>query len=205
MTAAPVARPFNQRIRIWTLRGLFLALLPLLLMTEPRIDYEIAYDLLEPAGVLLIVFGVLFRFWAILYIGDKKNQTVVQDGPYSICRHPLYLGSTIAIVGFGVLTLSIILTVLIGGLTFIVLYLTARREERYLQTIFGPAYAAYAARVPRLIPQPSLFQTPENITFSASRLRVNLQDALVFLSLFPLIELLDYVKMFDILPRIAIW
>jgi protein-S-isoprenylcysteine O-methyltransferase Ste14 len=204
MTTA-TARPFNQRIRIWTLRGLFLALLPVLLMVEPMIPFDFIREGMEPVGVLMIVCGVLLRFWAILYIGDKKNQTVVQDGPYSVCRHPLYLGSTIATFGFGLLTQSVILTLLIGGTTFAVLYLTARREERYLHAAFGPAYSAYAARVPRLIPQPSLFQTPENITFSASRLKVNLQDAVVFLSLFPLIEILDYIKLFHFLPRIPIW
>jgi protein-S-isoprenylcysteine O-methyltransferase Ste14 len=198
-------RPFRQSIRIWTLRGLFVALLPVLLMTEPMISYQFLREGMEPVGVLLIVFGVLLRFWAILYIGDRKNRSVVVDGPYSVCRHPLYLGSTIATFGFGLLTQSIILTLLIGGATFAVLMMTARREERFLRATFGQDYDAYAARVPLLVPRPSLFQTPEYITFSTARLKVNLQDAVVFLSLFPLIELVDYIKLFGFLPTFAIW
>lgn len=203
MTTA--VRPFRQHFRIWSLRAVFFALIPVYLMTEPAMPWDFVRQGMEPVGVLLIVFGVLWRFWAILYIGGRKNRTVVSDGPYSLCRHPLYLGSSISTLGFGLLTQSLILTVAIAGMTFAILMFTARREERFLRLAFGKAYDDYAARVPLLIPRPSLFYSPDEVTFVARDLRVNLQDAVVFLSLFPLMEILEYVKLFDILPRITIW
>lgn len=53
------------------------------------------------AKFLKIVACVLIGFWSILYIGGRKNQMIMQDGPYSMCRHPLYLFSTIGVFGFG--------------------------------------------------------------------------------------------------------
>jgi protein-S-isoprenylcysteine O-methyltransferase Ste14 len=197
--------PFRQYLRIWTLRALFVALLPVLLLTEPAITSPGWADIMESLGVLLIVAGVLTRFWAILYIGGRKNRQVISDGPYSVCRHPLYLGSTLATFGFGMLTYTVTLTVLIGGVTFVVLMLTARREERFLRQEFGAAYAAYAARVPLIIPRPAGYQSPPEITFSTADLRTQLRDAFVFLSLFPLTEVFEWIRDLGILPTITLW
>ena len=122
-----------QRYRITILRALFLLILPLLLFTKSAWEGNAAvHETTEVVGALLVIAGVLGRFWSILYSGGRKNQTIVQDGPYSICRHPLYLFSTIAVVGFGVLMGSLILTVVLGGLTLAILAATARDEERFL-------------------------------------------------------------------------
>jgi dTDP-4-dehydrorhamnose 3,5-epimerase len=51
----------------------------------------------------------------------------MQEGPYSICRHPLYLFSTIGAAGFGLLLDSLTLTVVFGLGAFAILSLTARR------------------------------------------------------------------------------
>ncbi len=204
MTSVAV-RPFRQRIRIWTLRAVFVAMLPLLLVTEPATTSTALHATMESAGIILIVFGVLTRFWAILYIGGRKNRAVVDEGPYSVCRHPLYLGSTLATLGFGMLTYTVTLTVLIGGLTFLVLMLTALREERFLRHEFGADYAAYAARVPLILPRPSLYRSRPEITFSTTDLRTQLRDAVVFLSLFPLAEIFDYVRSLGVVPIVTIW
>jgi protein-S-isoprenylcysteine O-methyltransferase Ste14 len=198
-------RPVNQHARILTLRLAFLAILPLIAMTEPAMPWIFLREGMEPLGVLLIVAGVMMRFWAILYIGGRKNETVVRTGPYSICRHPLYLGSFVAILGFGLLTLTLTLTLLISTVGFAILWVTARREERFLRARFGPLYEAYAARVPRLWPKPSLFTSPPEVTFATSDLRTNLRDAVVLLSLFPLIEILDYLQIFNLFPTITLW
>ena len=189
------AAAVRQKARIRILRLAFLAMLPLVIFSRSAwLEPEWLFDLFEVAGIFLVILGVLGRFWSILYIGGHKNVTVIQSGPYSICRHPLYLFSTIATAGFGLMLGSVVLTALLGGVVFVILSLTAQREERYLRAEFGGAYDAYAARVPRIWPDLSLFTTPKEVVFSVPQLKGNFFDALVFLSFIPLAELMEWLK-----------
>lgn len=189
------ALPANQRHRINTLRAVMVLILPLIFFTRPGLPLPgLLIDVLESLGMLLVIGGVLGRFWSILYIGSRKNAMVMDDGPYSVCRHPLYLFSTVAVLGFGLMLGSIILTVVMTGLVFYVLNDIAGKEERFLRSQFGAAYDAYAARTPRILPKMELFRTPQTVTFDVTTLRRNFFDALVFLSLIPLGELTEYFK-----------
>jgi protein-S-isoprenylcysteine O-methyltransferase Ste14 len=37
--------------------------------------------------------GATLRLWSTLYIGGRKRVVLVSDGPYSLCRNPLYVGT----------------------------------------------------------------------------------------------------------------
>ena len=192
--------------RINILRGTFLLLLPLVLFAAPiwaRMPW--VFEILEVLGVALLIAGVLGRFWAILYIGGRKNSMVMQDGPYSICRHPLYLFSTISVAGFGLMLGSLVLTAVFTILTFSILSQTAAKEEERLRSIFGAEYEAYATRVPRIWPKPSLFRTEPEVTFRVDHLRTNLMDALVFLSFIPIAKFAQQLKEAGWLPTFPIF
>lgn len=200
------ATPANQWIRINILRAAFVLVFPLLLIVEPAYSDLSAFgEFIEPVGALLIIAGVLGRFWAILYIGGRKNKMVMMDGPYSICRHPLYLFSTMATFGLGLILGSVVLALLLGGITFTVLMMTAEKEEAFLISEFGEIYRGYAARTPLIIPHPALFKTPPTIDVSLSHLRVNLSDALVFLAFIPLAEGISYLQDLALLPKIPLY
>ncbi|MFN3937905.1 MAG: methyltransferase family protein [Gemmobacter sp.] len=188
------------------LRALFVAALPLVVFSRSVwMDRHWAFELLEVAGVLLVIAAVLGRFWAILYVGGRKTRTVMQDGPYSVVRHPLYVSSTIGIVGFGLMLGSLVLTALVGGLTFLILRAQAIREEHHLRAIHGKAWDDYAARVPRLVPDPRLFRTDPDVTFRVSELRRNFGDALGFLCLIPFAELMEVLKEYAMVPTFPIF
>ncbi|MCU0803305.1 MAG: isoprenylcysteine carboxylmethyltransferase family protein [Rhodobacteraceae bacterium] len=153
----------------------------------------------------MIIGAVLGRFWAILYIGAVKNKVVMQDGPYSICRHPLYLFSTMGVVGFGLMLGSLVLASVLGAVAFLILSRTAAREEHFLRAEFGAAYEAYAARVPRIWPKLSLFQAEPSVTSSLIAVRTNFFDALVFLAFIPLAELMEGLKEAALWPTIALF
>jgi protein-S-isoprenylcysteine O-methyltransferase Ste14 len=196
--------PVNQSIRVNILRVAFLVSLPLILLTRSAWG-EGVFELLEVAGLALVITAVLGRFWAILYIGGHKNHLVMQDGPYSICRHPLYLFSTLGVVGLGLMLGSLVLTALLGLLVLAILSATARKEEAFLRGRFGQAYDDYAARVPMILPGVALFRTPATLTVSIPHLRQNLMDALVFLSFIPMAELFEYLKDLSAVPTVPIW
>lgn len=204
MSSTTRTTPVNQAIRVNILRLAFLAALPLAVFTRSAWP-EAVFELLEVAGLALVVTAVLGRFWSILYIGGHKNNTVMQAGPYSTCRHPLYLFSTLGVIGLGLMLGSIVLTAVLGGLTFTILSITARKEEAFLRGTFGTAYDDYAARVPMILPKLSGFQTESEITISVPHLRQNLMDALVFLAFIPLAELLEYLKETSSLPGFPLW
>lgn len=188
-------KPVRQYRRILVLRLTMAFMIPLILFSRSAwMEPAWVFDIFEVIGIFAIIAGVLGRFWAVLYIGGRKNNMVMQDGPYSVCRHPLYLFSTIATVGFGLMLGSLIVTTILGGLIFMILSITASKEERFLLSEFGTQYDDYAARVPRIIPKPSLFHTAPRVEFNVTSLRVNLADALVFLSLIPLAELSESLK-----------
>jgi protein-S-isoprenylcysteine O-methyltransferase Ste14 len=192
--------------RINVLRGGFVLLLPLVLFSRPVWERtHWLFEVFEVLGVTLLIAGVLGRFWAILYIGGRKNDMVMQDGPYSICRHPLYLFSTLAVAGFGLMLGSLVLTAAFTVLTFLILSQTAAREEGRLRELFGNAYDTYAARVPRILPKLSLFRTEPEVTFRVDHLRQNLMDALVFLSFIPLSEIAKELQEYGWLPTFPIF
>jgi protein-S-isoprenylcysteine O-methyltransferase Ste14 len=197
-------QPVRQRLRIAALRLSFILLLPLMLFTRSAWS-GLMFDILEVAGILAIIAGVLGRFWAILYIGGHKNRRVMDEGPYSICRHPLYLFSTIGVIGFGLMLGSVLMTAMLGTVFFVILSITAAREERFLRASLGEDYDSYSARVPRIIPNLRLFQTSPKITVNIATLRGNLADALVFLSLIPLAVFIDFLHETLSLPALPLW
>lgn len=205
MAATPAPpRPMNQRRRIAVLRLTGVAALPAILFVRTPWSGPV-FEVLEVVGVLLLIAAVLGRMWAILYIGGHKNGSVMQQGPYSVCRHPLYSFSMLGIAGFGLMLGSIVVTAAITALAFAIFALTARREEQYLRASFGAQWDGYAARVPALVPKPRLFATDDTITVRVAPLRGNLGDALVFLSAIPLAEALEGLKAAGMLPTFPIW
>ena len=191
--------PFNQKIRLRALRLMALGLIPSAFVIHPILSETGAGEVLEMTGIGLVIAGVLGRFWSILYIGGHKDALVMDQGPYSVCRHPLYFFSSIAVLGFGIMLQSLVFAVLLTGLIFAVLSATAAREEAFLRSEFGDAYDAYARRTPRIIPDPPLFKTTDTIRVNVHSLRTNFFDALVLVAFIPVAESIEELReVFDI-------
>ncbi|GLK65379.1 isoprenylcysteine carboxylmethyltransferase family protein [Paracoccus kondratievae] len=196
----------NQKIRINILRLSALALIPAVFVINPALKLQgFGHETIEAFGILLLLAGVLGRFWSILYVGGAKNRVVMQDGPYSMTRNPLYFFSTVAATGIGLMFGAISLALLIGGTVGAILWVTARREADFLSESFGPEYDAYAARTPFFLPDPTLFRTGPTAQFDTATLRRNLFDAFVFLSFIPIVELVDEVKLSLGWSLITLW
>jgi len=118
-------------------------------------------------GSVIAVPALLLRTAASGHV--RKNQEVTTSGPYAYTRNPLYLGSMILMIGFGVASrnpwLALALIVV-----FIALYLpVVRVEEDYLRQRF-PEFEDYAQRVPRVIPR-TRAQGASTAAFSAELYR----------------------------------
>ena len=180
------------RVRMNLLRVLSIGLLAVALVIDPKLLGTFWGRVMWDIGIVLIFFGILGRLWSILYIGGKKSAEVISDGPYSLCRHPLYLFSTIASFGFALMLQSLIFALFLTILVFLVLFATAANEEAKLRELLGPAYGDYARKTPRILPRFSLFRSEAEVTFRVKTLRVNFADALVFLGLIPVAEAINW-------------
>jgi len=84
------------------------------------------------------------------FICPKANSILFEQGAYRLVRHPIYCGLLQMAFGWG-LWIHGWLTLGYSLIFFIILDLKSRREETLLLKTF-PGYAAYSARVKRLIP-----------------------------------------------------
>ncbi len=126
-------------------------------------------------AISLVGVGVFVRFLVIGFgrvTRDGKQKTAHADtlftkGMFGLSRNPLYLGNIL--IYMGVFRLHGAQDVfIIGTLLFIFIYTTIiLSEEAYLSKAFGAEYAAYKARVPRLLPRLKNWATAkENMQFS---------------------------------------
>jgi protein-S-isoprenylcysteine O-methyltransferase Ste14 len=186
--------PVNQKTRIRIIQLSVVALLFAVMTMNPGFNGD-GSDTVETIGVGLVLFCVVGRMWSILYIGSKKNQALVTTGPYSITRNPLYLFSAIGAMGVGLFVGSLLLALFLGLATWFVLGITASKEARYLETLFGDEYREYALRTPMFWPRSSLYREQvEDVVFSPAALRRTFLDGLVFIAVLPAIEVIEHLR-----------
>jgi protein-S-isoprenylcysteine O-methyltransferase Ste14 len=105
-------------------------------------------------GGAVSLAGLGIRFWASGHI--RKTRELAVDGPYSLVRNPLYLGSFI--VGAGVVLTGGSIWWLLGfAAAFLPVYFRKmRQEEAHLAALFGATFDEYRRRVPRFVPRLAL-------------------------------------------------
>lgn len=157
-------------------------------------------EFVELFGFALIGIAVTGRLWATLYVGGRKSSVLVQDGPYSVTRNPLYVFSTIGALGVGFQSGSVVVGLLAACITAIVLLATGRREADFLRSSFGAEFEAYEKRVPMFFPRFSLYSEPEVLQILPARLYRTLGDGLFFFMAMPLFEFIDILQEQHFLP-----
>lgn len=152
------------------------------------------------AGFLLTVVGFCGRLWCLSYIAGRKKRVLVTEGPYSLCRHPLYFFSFVGGIGLGLCTETITAAVLFA-LAFAMYYPQAiRGEETFLADNFT-GYEEYRKRVPLFFPRWSNFVEGEG-TVSACAFGREIVAAGGFLLLIGLFELVEALHHTEVLPTL---
>src|SRR5678815_2034772 len=68
-------------------------------LADPLVTPDSWLDVgIDALAWVAFIAGAGLRFWATLYIGGRKSDFAVTDGPYSLCRHPPYLGTVLLIL-----------------------------------------------------------------------------------------------------------
>jgi len=129
--------------------------LPKLLCGDEFLDH-----LMDAGGIALVLAGQTLRAavigFAYIKRGGKNKKiyadTLVQEGIFAHCRHPLYVGNILILMGLLVIHNSPWFY-LVGVPFFLLLYLSlVLAEEDFLRRKFGRLYEDYCRRTPRFIP-----------------------------------------------------
>jgi protein-S-isoprenylcysteine O-methyltransferase Ste14 len=103
-------------------------------------------------GLALVAAGLLaFRRIGTPFDPVKRAEALATGGVYAWTRNPMYLGMTVAFIGFGLAFASEWLLILSLLMPLALQKLAIEREERHLEARFGDAWRAYAAGVRRWI------------------------------------------------------
>ncbi|MBU2292470.1 MAG: isoprenylcysteine carboxylmethyltransferase family protein [Alphaproteobacteria bacterium] len=149
---------------------------------------------LEAIGLALIAICIIGRAWCSLYIGGRKKAEIVDRGPYSITRNPLYVFSFMGAFGMGGLTGSATIAMMFLLIAVAVFAATVRREEAWLSSTFGEVYAAYVARTPRFWPNLSLWRDGDTLEIRPAFFVRTLRDGAVMVLAYPLFESMEYFQ-----------
>jgi protein-S-isoprenylcysteine O-methyltransferase Ste14 len=155
---------FEFRNRFWVIAALFFTGFACSFLDHQNAASALAggnatgVHLVLGAGALLAVLAAAVRTWASAYLHTEvvkdhalHADRLVADGPYRHLRNPLYLGTLLLAVCFGLMASRLGFVVIVGGMLIFVLRLIGR-EEAALAHTQGSAFDDYRARVPRLWP-----------------------------------------------------
>jgi len=151
-------------------------------------------------GILLVGIATVGRIWCALYISGYKSKTIISTGPYSLCRNPLYFFSFFGSLGVGLATETLLIPALIM-IGFVLYYpYVIKKEENKLKDLYGKEYTDYCDRIPSFIPSFSHFVEPEEYIVRPKIFRKNIFDALGFIWIVGILELIEGLHEANILP-----
>jgi protein-S-isoprenylcysteine O-methyltransferase Ste14 len=117
-------------------------------------------DWVEWTLVAIAAAGLAFTWWARIHLGTlwsarvtrKSDHHIIDTGPYSIVRHPIYTGILIAVFATALWRPGVL--GIVGAAVLVWSFVVkARLEERFLMQELGTeAYEGYRSRVPMLVP-----------------------------------------------------
>ncbi len=132
---------------IMFLATILLAVFPAFFFKPDELNLKDA--IFEILGVALILLGQLIRVSARGFKSERSGNghTLIEDGPYSVVRNPMYLG--IFLICLGVIFMVFKLWVAFIFIAFFIIryILLIRSEEKNLKSAFGESYARYCSRV----------------------------------------------------------
>ena len=108
-------------------------------------------------GSILIAFALLIAGFSIFEFyrartdvrPDKPDSALIRSGPYRLTRNPLYIVLTLVQVTIAVWFNNVWILVLVIPSVIVITQYAIKREEHYLEKMFGQDYLDYKQRVRR--------------------------------------------------------
>lgn len=104
------------------------------------------------AGIILIGSRIQLGKFATGVLLIEDDHKLIKQGIYKYIRHPIYSGSIIGVLGFGLVFRALIVLIFCLVLYFIIFRQRMIYEEQILEDKFGQEYVTYKKKTKRLIP-----------------------------------------------------
>jgi len=103
------------------------------------------------AGWIILAFGIVFLLWSSKSRkkGHAEGIGLVESGMYAFVRHPEFLGHILIIFALVIISQHW-LSLIVGVILIVLLYIAMIEEEKRNMEKFGDAYRDYMKRVPRI-------------------------------------------------------
>jgi len=153
-------------------------------------------------GAILVGIASLGRLWCSVYIAGYKTDHLITQGPYSMCRNPLYFFSLLGALGVG-LTSETLLIPFVILIAFVGYYpLVIKSEEAELIKLHKSEFEIYLKEVPKIFPKISLLNEPEEYTVKPIVFKRHMFHALWFVWSLGIIEIIEELHELNVLPTI---
>lgn len=190
-----------RKLRINLLRLAFIPIVFIAIFVRPSwsVESTIAF-VMEFGGYLFLLAGLVIRIWCTFYIGSRKSKEIIAEGPYSICRNPLYIGSFFLAIGVGLCFENLLILLLVPAIIIPVHIIAARMEEAHLESKFGGQYRMYKQKVPRFWPRFSNYNSPDMLEVTVHSIRRIAMDTVGVLLLPEIEDLLELLHENGVIP-----
>jgi len=153
-------------------------------------------------GAVLAGISSLGRLWCSVYIAGYKTDHLITQGPYSMCRNPLYFFSLLGALGVGLSTETLLIPFLIL-IAFVGYYpLVIKSEEAELLKLHKSEFEIYLKEVPTFYPKISLLYEPKEYVVKPIVFKMHMFHALWFIWFLGIIEIIEELHKLRVLPAI---
>jgi protein-S-isoprenylcysteine O-methyltransferase Ste14 len=180
-----------RRFVVWFLyAGVFASVV--LSPTLPARDHP--FECLEILSYLLVAVATVGRIWCGVYVFGRKSKALCQDGPYSICRNPLYVFTFLGALGVAVASNRIAVIIGFASIYCFYYFLVVKFEEKRLWQLFGREYETYCGGVSRFRPHFRNYRSREQIEVNPHRLLQAMVKGMWFFWLLSALEVVKILK-----------
>jgi hypothetical protein len=151
-------------------------------------------------GFIMVVITTLGRIWCFVYISGYKDDRLVQYGPYSLVRNPLYVFSFIGTIGLGFASENLLVLALMVILFSVFYPSVIDEEESSLMALYGKSFEAYRDKTPRWIPDFKHFTESEEYTVKPRIFVKAMLESMWFLLFFMILQVIENFHHMGILP-----
>ncbi len=104
--------------------------------------------LLRAISYFILFFGMVNWIWSVVLILTKiPKKELITVGPYTLVKHPLYVGMAILVLPWAGFLLNSWLGIFLGVMLYLATRKYAPEEESILAGIFGRAWEDYLQKV----------------------------------------------------------
>jgi protein-S-isoprenylcysteine O-methyltransferase Ste14 len=180
--------------------ALIFTVLGITAVSERSLVTGLAGELMQLAGLVFIACAALGRLWSSLFIAGRKDTSLVREGPYSSMRHPLYALSLLAMLGVGLASRSVWVTLAMVVVFGWIYARAARGEDASIAQVHAAESEAYRREVPGFLPDWSRYRVPESLEIRPRVLWKAFLDAGSILGVYVLLRLADGLQQSGITP-----